>query len=142
MILFHYMFTFSLWDYDIFIISSITFSTQIFHVIFFIYCLSFTCLQNRIKKNPSDNTRVVCCSFIFLIYLRWNYQNVFFLLEKLMNVFLTLISNYLCFFIYISILIAFGIYWIKILIQKQFFLFVINILTREGGIIPLFFFLI
>lgn len=106
----------------------------------FIYCLSFTCLQKRIKKNPSDNTHVVCCSFIFLIYLRWNYQNVFFLLEKLMNVFLTLISNYLCFFIYISILIAFGIYWIKILIQKQFFLFVINILTREGGIIPLFFF--
>jgi len=61
---------------------------------------------------------------------------MFFLLEKLMNVFLTLISNYLCFFLYISILIAFGIYWIKILIQKQFFLFVINILTREGGIIP------
>ena len=55
-----------------------------------------------------------------------------------MNVFLTLISNYLCLYIYIyiSILIAFGIYWIKILIQKQFFLFVINILTREGGIIP------
>jgi len=42
----------------------------------------------------------------------------------------------LFFFLYISILIAFGIYWIKILIQKQFFLFVINILTREGGIIP------
>jgi hypothetical protein len=109
MILFHYITCspfFFLWDYDIFIISSVTFSTQIFHVIFFIYCLSFTCLQNRIKKNPSDNTRVVCCSFIFLIYPRWNYQNVFFLLEKLMNVFLTLISNYLCFFyIYLFLLL-------------------------------------
>jgi len=65
MILFHYMFTFSLWDYDIFIISSITFSTQIFHVIFylFIVCPSHA-FKKELKKIPL--TILVWC--VVLLY--------------------------------------------------------------------------
>ena len=122
MILFHYITCsfFFLWDYDIFIISLVTFSTQIFHVIFslFIICPS-RALKKELKKSLWQYSCGVLFFYIFNISML-KLSKCFFLLEKLMNVFLTLISNYLC-FIYIYILIAFGIYWIKTLIQKQFY---------------------